>query len=99
VAKLELTPAALGDLANIDERGAAEFGEAAADAYAAGLRQAFDQLERFPMSSPARPDFGEAIRCRNYRAHRILYTVDDDLVVVVRVVHHAQDVPSVLNSD
>ena len=99
VARLELTPAALGDLAEIDRHGAAEFGEAAADAYAAGLRRAFDQLESYPLSSPARPEFGEGIRCRSYRAHRVLYTVDDDLVIVVRVLHHAQDARGVLNHD
>ena len=99
VARLELTPAALGDLAAIDRHGAAEFGEAAADAYAAGLRRAFDQLELYPLSSPARPEFGEAIRCRSYRAHRVLYAVDDDHVIVVRILHHAQEAPDSLNHD
>ena len=96
MASLELTPLALRDLEEIDRDGARDFGSRAADAYAAGLRRAFDLLELYPNSSPARPDFGEGLRSRAYRAHRILYTFDGDTVLVVRILHHLRDVSRAL---
>lgn len=96
MAELELTPAARDDLSEIDSHGAAEFGKHAADRYARGLRRAFDQLARFPHSAPARPDFGEGIRCRAYRSHLILHLVEGNSVLVVRILHHSRDVSQAL---
>jgi toxin ParE1/3/4 len=96
MASLELTPLALLDLEEVDHDGARDFGERAADAYATGLRRAFDLLELYPLSSPARPDFGAGVRSRVYRAHRILYTFDGDTILVVRILHHSRDVSRAL---
>jgi toxin ParE1/3/4 len=96
VPKLQLTAAAIADLDDIDAYGAAHFGEDAADSYAAALRHALDLLEGFPRSAPSRDDFGPGIRCRSFRSHLILHVVENETVLVVRILHHTQDVKRAL---
>jgi toxin ParE1/3/4 len=98
VADLRLTSAALADLAEIDEYGVAAFGDEAAEAYSRGLSRIFDMLEQYPRSAPARPDYGEGIRCRAYREHLVLHTVDGDNVLIVRVLRHSRDVRRALQA-
>ena len=97
MAELDLTPAALADLAEIDEHGVASFGADAAEACSRGLSRVFDVLERYPRSAPARPDYGKGIRCRVYREHLVLHTADASKVVIVRVLHHSRDVRQALD--
>ena len=96
MADLQLTSAAFADLAEIDEYGVAAFGEEAAEAYSRGLKRVFDMLERYPLAAPARPDYGDGIRCRVYREHLVLHTADSDDVLIVRVLHHSRDVKQAL---
>ncbi|MEP7221589.1 MAG: type II toxin-antitoxin system RelE/ParE family toxin [Novosphingobium sp.] len=92
VAEIWLSRAAFTDLTEIDEYSAAQFGDAAADAYKNGLDQAFTRLASFPRSAEVRPAYGDGIRCLNYGRHRILYLIDGEIVQIVRVLHQAQDV-------
>jgi toxin ParE1/3/4 len=96
VPNLRLTSAALADLAEIDEYGVDPFGEEAAEAYSRGLKRAFDVLERYPLSAPVRPDYGNNIRCRVYREHLVLHRIDDGDILIVRVLHHSRDVKRAL---
>jgi toxin ParE1/3/4 len=98
VVELRYSIAAQSDLAEIEEYGAANFGNEASEAYSRGLAKAFDMLERYPRSSPERPDYGEGIRCRVYREHLVLHMVDDDDVLIVRVLHHSRDVKRALDA-
>jgi toxin ParE1/3/4 len=89
--KLILTPAARGDMVEIDEWGYQQFGKEVADSYSRKLHSAFDQLAEYPQSGKAAPEYGKTYRCLVHRKHRIFYAVERDVVRIVRVLHHAQD--------
>jgi toxin ParE1/3/4 len=97
MARLQLTSNALEDLNEIHDFGIASFGLKAAETYSRGLQKAFDLLEFYPHSAPARPDIGEGMRCRVYREHLIIHSVEGDEVLVVRVLHHARDLTNALD--
>ncbi|MEQ1547643.1 MAG: type II toxin-antitoxin system RelE/ParE family toxin [Chakrabartia sp.] len=90
MAEVELSPAARADLAAIDDYSEEQFGREVADAYAVGFEDAFDVLERHPHAGHAASKYGKGIRCMFHRKHRIFYTVRGDIVLIVRIVHHAQ---------
>lgn len=91
MAKLVLTPAARSDLIEIDEWGYQQFGASVADQYSRQLSAAFDQLAEYPLSGSAAPKYGKAYRCLVHRRHRIFYIVDQNEVLIVRILHHAMD--------
>jgi toxin ParE1/3/4 len=97
VAKVRLSPAVAADLEAIDEYGAEQFGQDIADAYSRGFNEVFALLRRHPEAGQAQPEYGRGIRSFSHRKHRIFYTVSEDTVVIVRIVHHAQDAKRALN--
>ena len=94
--EVSISSAARSDLLSIDDYGIDRFGEQAADALSAGFRRAFSQLAEFPRSAPERPEYGENIRCWVHLGYRVLYQLDGDKVVIVRVLHHSRDVSNAL---
>ena len=97
VADVELSPAARADLAAIDDYSEERFGREIADAYADGFEATFDLLSRYPLAGTAIPKLGKGIRCLVHRKHRIFYIVHDDIVLIVRIVHHARQAKRALN--
>jgi toxin ParE1/3/4 len=91
VAEIVVSSAARADLAEIDAYSARHFGEEAADAYLRGFNEAFDQLRQYPLAGKAREELGQDIRCLTHCRHRIFHVVKDDIVLIVRIVHHAQN--------
>ncbi|WP_409934932.1 type II toxin-antitoxin system RelE/ParE family toxin [Novosphingobium sp. 9] len=89
--EVRLSTAARSDLAAVDAYSARQFGDDVADAYARGFLEAFDLLARHPQSGAPRPELGEEIRCLVHRRHRIFYRFGDDIVLIVRILHHAMD--------
>lgn len=85
------TPAARADLLAIREFSLGVFSPDVADGYFLGFDEAFDLLETHPFAGPAEPDYGAGMRCLNHRSHRIFYTIVDETILIVRVLHHAQD--------
>ena len=79
------------DFAEIFRVGAAEFGIAQAEQYAAGLIEAFDLLSRHPPLARERTEFRRPVRLHPHGAHLIAYTVDDEGVLIVRLLHGRQD--------
>jgi toxin ParE1/3/4 len=49
-----------------------------------------------PMIYPAREEWGSGLRTALHRNYQIVYRVDDDTVIVVRVLHGARDAGSLL---
>lgn len=96
MAKLILTPAARVDMVEIDEWGFQQFGKEVADSYSRKLRSAFDQLANHPQSGKAVPEYGKAYRCLMHRRHRIFYAVNNDVVRIIRILHHAMDAKRLL---
>jgi toxin ParE1/3/4 len=91
LAKLTLTAAARSDLADIDEWDYHQFGKEVADDYSRKLNSAFDQLANHPLSGRATPEYGKTYRCLTHSKHRILYRVNNDVVCIIRILHHAMD--------
>jgi toxin ParE1/3/4 len=84
-------------LAGIDEYGADQFGQDAADAYSRGFNEVFALLRLHPQAGAPSPELGRNIRCIVHRRHRIFYRLDGNAVVIQRIIHHARDARKVLN--
>ena len=95
--RLRLAQAALDDLRDIRAYSKAAFGPVVARDYLMGLRAVFARLRERPFSGAAEVDLGRGIRGLAYRSHRVYYRVDPDLLVVVRILHHARDARRVLS--
>lgn len=91
VIELRLSSAARADLVGIRIYSNQQFGGDTADAYFLGFDDAFDLLGRHPKAGEAKAKLGKGIRCLMHRKHRIFYQVDGEVVLIVRVVHHAMD--------
>ena len=96
MADVGFTRSAVADLSEIDEFSLVQFGEQACEAYMRGFDGAFALLRDHPYAGAATTEFGEAYRCLVHQKHRIFYTVENDWVLIVRVLHHARDARTVL---
>lgn len=95
--RLRLSGAARVDLVEIRKYSIAEFGADVADAYFRGFNKAFSLLRERPFAGAGQPELAEGLRRYVHRRHRIFYRVDDDLVLIVRIIHHAQNARQALN--
>ena len=97
MAEVRLSPAAEADLEDIDGFGGDAFGSEVADRYSRGFREVFDLLRRHPQIGVPQSGLGRRVRSTPHRSHRIFYEVDGEVVLVLRIFHHARDVkPSLL---
>lgn len=96
--RLRTTQAARADIRGIETYSKAAFGSQAAREYLAGLSAIFDLLEARPQAG-ARDRAFEDMRSFRYRSHRIYYRLDGDLLLVVRILHHARDVAGAFEPD
>jgi toxin ParE1/3/4 len=83
--------AARFDLRQIYEFSADTFGRRVAEAYLLGLRRTFDRLLEYPFIGAVYPNVTPEMRVILYRSHRIFYRVDDDIVLIVRILHTKRD--------
>jgi len=99
VADVRLSALARADLEDIRDHGMTHFGEAATERHRAALQQAFALLAEHPLAGQARPEFRQDIRAIPRRPHRILYTVDEHGVLILRIIHQARDVRRALEGE
>ena len=92
--RLRIGAIARADLAAIRRYSVREFGADVADVYFRGFTKAFDMLRAHPFAGTVREDIGPGALLYVHRRHRILYRVEDELIVIVRVSHHAQAYPA-----
>ena len=92
MAEIRFSPAARADLKEIGRFSRREFGKAVADKYLLGLDQAFDRLASHPYFGEAQPKLGKGVRRLSHRSHRIFYEVEGEIVLILRIYHHARDV-------
>jgi toxin ParE1/3/4 len=92
VIDFDISPQARADLVDIRLWSIEQFGGDVADKYFLGFDHAFDLLVDHPQVGPSRPELGTNIRCLTHRQHRIFYSFDGQLVLIIRIVHHAMDV-------
>jgi len=96
MADLDLSPAARADMLDIRVYSVDQFGVDVADGYFLGFDAVFALLREHPLAGSVRNDLGAGIRCLIHRRHRIFYYVQDDTVVIVRIVHHAMNARRVM---
>ncbi|MBB4857343.1 toxin ParE1/3/4 [Novosphingobium chloroacetimidivorans] len=77
------------DLEDIQDHGLIEFGLAATRNHMAGFEKVFALLRRHPRAGQLREEFGQGIRAFSHAPHRILYRLQADDVLIVRVLHTA----------
>ena len=91
MARLRIAPAAQQDICDVRAYSKAAFGPRVARDYVEGLRQAFSLLRERPLAGASEEDLGSSIRGFSYRSHRIYYRLDPRSILIVRILHHAQD--------
>jgi toxin ParE1/3/4 len=79
------------DIIEIYSRGAEDFGVAQAERYHQRLIETFEVLARNPRMAPERREFRPAIRLHPCGAHLIFYTIGDDAILILRVLHNRQN--------
>ncbi len=67
------------------------FGLAQADAYAAGLAKGLRLIADYPRVGRLRTETTIHVRTQPYKAHIIIYVLEHDEVVVLRVRHARED--------
>ena len=87
-----LKPRALADICHAYGEGVERFGIAQAEAYSAGLHDAFAFLSEFPRAARLRAELNPPVRAYAYRSHVIIYDLGpDDRIVILRVRHYRED--------
>lgn len=89
---LELSEAAIADLAEILEYGVATFGEQTGEDYVAGFESAFALIAEHPMAGAVHDFVRPPIRSLAHGRHRIYYDFMGTSVIVQRILHHAMDI-------
>lgn len=90
--QVTLLPTAREDLREIWLFGAERWGDARADAYFFDLSEAIERLELSPFMNAVAEELGEPYRRLFCEAHTVIYRVEQDEVVVARVLHQSRDV-------
>lgn len=85
------TPQADEDLADIAFNGIQTFGPTQSRRYVARVIDVFETLAAHPELAPQRQATRQVIRLMPCEAHHILYVIDGDDIIILRVLHHLQD--------
>ena len=94
--RLELSVDADRDIERLLSWGTLQFGEAAADRYHFSFQSTFDLLMRHPHTGARYEEVAHELRVFRHKSHRIFYLVEEDRLLIVRVLHHAMDAPRLL---
>lgn len=97
--KLRIAAAARDDLRDIRVYSKSVFGAAKAHEYLLGLRTCFTRLRDRPLMGVAEKRLGSSMRSFSYKTHRIYFQSADGEVLIVRILHHARNVPSTMTPD
>ena len=79
------------DIFLLYQSGKRSFGERAAELYYQLMLDAADFAARHPLASPAREHLKMVVRTRFFGAHVLVYEIDEPDVLILRVLHQAQD--------
>lgn len=85
MAPYKLTQAADQDLERTFDFGIDQFGLAQALDYQNGMKQRFDELAAQPKLYQAVDHIRQGYRRSVYQAHSIYYRIDDDFVLIIRI--------------
>lgn len=80
------------DITELYHHGVKNFGITQADRYAEALHEACAAIADFPGADRLRMEYMPPVRIRHYASHYIIYVVDSETILVIRVLHHASDI-------
>ena len=86
-----LTSDAVADLDRISAEGALRWGFERSERYELELADMFDQLAAMPHMAPVRQAARSEVRLMPCGSHHVVYVVDNEDVVILRVLHGLQD--------
>lgn len=92
-----LTKRASSEFDQIYLRGVRDFGYDVADKYAVGLLKTFTFLGDFPIAARERREINPPVRVHPFRSHLIIYRVESEEAVIVRIAHGHEDWASSLD--
>ncbi len=81
----------VADLKDIFRYTAEQFGSEQAAQYHASLEALFASLGRRPQMGRTRQDIDERTRSFVHQSHVVFYEIEDDMVLILRVLHGRQD--------
>ncbi|WP_087120473.1 type II toxin-antitoxin system RelE/ParE family toxin [Brevundimonas sp. SH203] len=85
MAKLRVSRAARADMRGLFRQSVEMFGLRQADAYVASLQDTLDLIATYPKSNRERDDTAPPVRVHPHRAHVIVYALNDQGVLVLRI--------------
>lgn len=91
------TKAAEQDLVDIYLYSYANFGEGGAEKYFSGLERAFGVIADTPRIGYKRPELSPPVRCYLHKHHLVVYTIEADAILIVRVLGKAMDIDGQLD--
>ena len=98
VSGYRLAPRARTDLEAVWLYGFRTWSLEQADAYQRGLVRCFEALAAHPEMARERSNFSPPVRVHVHGAHLVVYRIEVDHVLIVRVLHARQDWRSILGS-
>lgn len=63
------------------------------------IADATGRLAEYPLSAPAQPELGEGIRCLTVGMYRIFHRIEEDHVLILRVVHAARNIGALFTEE
>ncbi len=91
--RVRKTDLAENDLNIIYRFGYDRFGAVQADRYANELFDLFELLALNPLLERERLDFARPVRIHQFKSHYIVYEIESDALVIVRVLSRYQNLP------
>jgi len=96
--RYKLTPEAANDLTEIYVHGFLNFGETQAEKYFSELEDSFEVLSNTPLICRERTEFSPPVRIHHRGRHLVIYVIQDDRILIIRVLHDSMDVKRRLSS-
>lgn len=97
--RIEVAPRAQADLLDIETYLRREVGECRTKAVLRRIRDRIDRLQEFPALGVEREDYRgrRVLQCKPYIAiYRVRHVDADTIVIILRIVHGARDIPTLL---
>ncbi len=94
----KLTSKAENDLIEIYVYGFQKFGERQAEKYFSELEDCFQVLNTSPLICRERIEFTPPVRIHHHGRHLVIYVIQENQILIVRILHDSMDIQQHLSS-